>query len=145
MCFSTAMLLPTSKQRPCKTGRASRIERVRRMETEKIITGYRATIDHVKVGYPIKALTHMYTSFNNPDLSILGEIDAIPEVLRRWSITGDSHYCIEVVARSIEDLRRVLTELAKLGKLSTCVALSWRDKGTTPVEVDNSEREMYNP
>ncbi len=109
------------------------------MHTEKIITGYRATVDHAKVGYPIRALTYMYTNFNNPDQYILGEIDAIPEVLWRWSITGDSDYCIEVVARSIEDLGRVLTELAKLGKLSTCVALTWRDKGTIPIEVDDSE------
>ena len=109
------------------------IERVRKMEADGIILGYTVLVDHAKVGYPVKALVYMYTNFNNPDPYIWGKIDALPEVLRVWSITGDKDYCIEVIARSIEDLQRVLTELAKLGKLSTSVALSWGEKRGVPI------------
>ena len=115
------------------------IDRVRKMEAEGIITGYTTLIDQAKVGYPIKALTYMSTSFNNPDPHISRKIDAIPEVLRHWSITGDSDYCIEVIARSILDLGQVLAELTKLGKLSTVVALAWEEKRIIPVEVTPSE------
>lgn len=113
------------------------IERVRKLEDAGVIMGYGAFVDHKKVGYPIRALAYMYTSFNNPDLRILGEISAIPEVLRYWSITGENDYCIEIIARSIEDLGRILTDLAKLGKLSTCVALNWEDKRIIPINVND--------
>jgi len=115
------------------------IERVRRMEAGKIITGYAALVDERKLGFPVKALTYMFTNFNNPDPYISDKIMAIPEVLRQWSITGDSDYCIELVARSVEDLERVLGQLARLGKLSTSVVLSWRAKQGCPIERSAEE------
>lgn len=115
------------------------IERVRKMESEEIIQGYVARVDQTKIGYPIRALAYMSTSFNNPDPQITRKIDAIPEVLRQWSITGDNDYCIEIIARSVDDLGRVLSELAKLGKLSTSVALSWHEKWCTPCDAANSD------
>ncbi|MCF7936182.1 MAG: Lrp/AsnC family transcriptional regulator [Synergistales bacterium] len=117
------------------------IERVRRMEAEEVIVGYAALVDERKVGFPVKALTYMFTNFNNPDPHISDKIVAIPEVLRQWSITGDSDYCIEVVARSVENLEHVLAQLARLGKLSTSVALSWKEKRGCPIERSAANEE----
>lgn len=115
------------------------IERIRKMESEEVIQGYVARVDQTKIGYPIRALAYMSTSFNNPDPHISRKIDAIPEVLRQWSITGENDYCIEIIARSVVDLGRILSELAKLGKLSTSVALSWQEKWCIPSDATTSE------
>ncbi len=110
------------------------IERIHRMEHEGIITGYGARIDPQKAGFPLRALSSMSTDFKNPDPYIAEKIHAIPEVIRCWSVTGENDYVIEILARSMGDLERILGELTRLGKLCTSIILSSMEKPTLPEE-----------
>ena len=50
----------------------------------------------------------------------------------------------EVVARSVVDLEHVLARLARLGKLSTSVAFSWKEKRGSPIErLPRKEEKVY--
>ncbi|MDL2263775.1 Lrp/AsnC family transcriptional regulator [Synergistaceae bacterium OttesenSCG-928-I11] len=99
------------------------IERVRRMEEEGIITGYRAMVDPRKVGFTLSALINMSTNYGNPD-DIIGEVIAdIPEVVSCWSITGTSDFLLEVQVSTLEFLEELLTALSKHGKLTTSIVL----------------------
>ncbi len=104
------------------------IERVRRMESVGIIMGYGARIDPEKAGFPIRAMSAMSTDFKNPDPYLADKITAIPEVIRCLSITGQDDYYVEIVARSIKDLERILGELTRIGKLCTSIVLSSIEK-----------------
>ena len=108
------------------------IERIRRMESEGILTGYGARANPEKAGFPIRALSAMSTDFKNPDPYIEEKIHSIPEVMRCWSVTGENDYFIEIVARSMEDLQRILGELTRMGKLCTSVVLSSMEKSAFP-------------
>jgi Lrp/AsnC family leucine-responsive transcriptional regulator len=116
------------------------IDRIRRMENEGIIKGYGARIDPQKAGFPLRALSAMSTDFKNPDPYIAEKIHAIPEVIRCWSVTGENDYYIEILARSMEDLERILGELTRLGKLCTSVILSSMEKSVLPEQGSSNLR-----
>ena len=99
------------------------IERVRCMEDEGIITGYRAMVDARKAGFSLSALINMSTAYENPD-KIVGEvISNIPEVVSCWSVTGVNDYVMETHVSTLEFLEELLTELSKYGRLTTSIVL----------------------
>ena len=63
-------------------------QRLKRLEKEKVITGYRATVDAPRIGFPIAALVRI-----RPSTSQLQKIPAlakeIPEVVECHRVTGD--------------------------------------------------------
>lgn len=99
------------------------IERVRCMEDEGIITGYRAMIDTRKAGFSLSSLINMSTAYGNPD-KIVGEvISNIPEVVSCWSVTGTNDYMMEANVSTLEFMEELLTELAQYGRLTTSIVL----------------------
>jgi Lrp/AsnC family leucine-responsive transcriptional regulator len=99
------------------------IERVRCMEDEGIITGYRAVVDARKAGFSLSSLINMSTAYGNPD-KIVGEaISNIPEVVSCWSVTGVNDYVMEAYVPTLEFMEELLTELSQYGKLTTSIVL----------------------
>jgi Lrp/AsnC family leucine-responsive transcriptional regulator len=99
------------------------IERVRCMEDEGIITGYRAMVDARRAGFSLSALINMSTTYDNPD-KIVGEvISNIPEVVSCWSVTGVNDYVMETHVSTLEFLEELLTELSRYGRLTTGIVL----------------------
>lgn len=99
------------------------IERVKRMEEEGIITGYRAMIDPRKVGYHLSALLSLSTNYGNPEQIVNDALAEIPEVIACWSITGTNDFLMEIQVPSLEFLEELLTSLAKHGRLTTSIVL----------------------
>ena len=114
------------------------IERVKRMEEEGIITGYRAVINPRKVGYALSALISLSTNYGNPEQIINRALSSIPEVTSSWSVTGNNDYLLEVQVPSLEFLEELLSELSKHGRLTTNIILPSSSKKGFIVEPRRS-------
>jgi Lrp/AsnC family leucine-responsive transcriptional regulator len=104
-------------------GEAELESRVKRMEADGIITGYRADVDPRKAGYDISAIISVSAEGNARDQIINDALAENPEVTACWSVTGASDFLLEAHAPSLEFLEELLNELAKYGKLTTSIVL----------------------
>jgi Lrp/AsnC family leucine-responsive transcriptional regulator len=98
-------------------------ERVRRMESIGVITGYRAELDLTKVGYPVLAVVRLKYPGNKhePLHRLLAERRQILECLRT---TGDDCYTLKVAAASMPHLEELVNELTDFGSTTTNLVYS---------------------
>ncbi|RZS30586.1 Lrp/AsnC family leucine-responsive transcriptional regulator [Herbihabitans rhizosphaerae] len=93
-------------------------ERVRRLESIGVITGYRATVDLEKVGYPVLAVVRLkYPGSKHQPLHRL--LDKRFEILECLRTTGEDCYLLKIAAGSMSELERVVDELAAFGSTTT--------------------------
>jgi Lrp/AsnC family transcriptional regulator, leucine-responsive regulatory protein len=95
-------------------------ERVRKLETSGVITGYRATVNFAKLGYGIRAIVRASRCEYEDMLKL---IDKTPEIIKAHSITGSDSWSLEIVVRDVEHLDAVLWALKKLTSTETTVVL----------------------
>ena len=97
-----------------ETSETSIRKRIKRMEEEGIIKGYKAEIDPAKIGYNVVALTGFDT---NPEdfLSVARKLCEFEEVKKVWTSTGDHMIMTEIWARDGKELSEILFD--KLGKI----------------------------
>ncbi|MEU6345280.1 Lrp/AsnC family transcriptional regulator [Streptomyces sp. NPDC046977] len=95
-------------------------ERVRRLESLGVVTGYRAEVDLERAGFPVLAVVRLKYpgSRHEPLHRLLGERREILECLRT---TGDDCYVLKVAATSMAHLEKVMDELAGFGSTTTSV------------------------
>lgn len=93
-------------------------ERVKRLESTGVITGYRADIDLEKVGYVVLAVVRLKYpgSKHEPLHKLLAERSEILECLRT---TGDDCYSLKIAAPSMGRLEEIVNELAFFGSTNT--------------------------
>jgi Lrp/AsnC family leucine-responsive transcriptional regulator len=98
-------------------------ERVRRLESTGVITGYRADIDLGKVGFAVLAVIRLKYpgSQHQPLRRLLGERFEILECLRT---TGDDCYTLKVAAASMAHLEQLVNELTQFGGTTTNLVYS---------------------
>ncbi|MER5807813.1 Lrp/AsnC family transcriptional regulator [Streptomyces sp. NPDC002033] len=109
--------------RRVKLSSSATTERVRNLESLGVITGYHATVDLAKVGYPVLAVVRLKYPGNHhqPLHRLLTERHEILECLRT---TGDDCYTLKVAATSMEHLETLMDELAGFGSTTTSVVYS---------------------
>jgi Lrp/AsnC family transcriptional regulator, leucine-responsive regulatory protein len=89
-------------------------ERVRRLEDERVIRGYRVDIDPRALGYTIMVFTRMtfhgerYKHF----VTYINGIDAVREC---YHITGGDAVIMKILARSIEELDALVSKFLAYG------------------------------
>jgi Lrp/AsnC family leucine-responsive transcriptional regulator len=99
------------------------IERVRKLEDAKIITGYRAEIDTAKVGLPIMAFIRM--SITGIDYShIIEAVEQSNEVLECHRGTGGDSFIMKVAVADVEHLQTLIDKLVPFGITTTSIVLS---------------------
>jgi Lrp/AsnC family transcriptional regulator, leucine-responsive regulatory protein len=104
-------------------------ERVRRLETSGMITGYHAHVDLKKAGYGIVAFIRLSTASE-----LASQLERIaeetPEVLEFHRVTGSEGFVAKVGVSSVEHLERVVVKLLPYGQTTTSIVLSspvtWR-------------------
>ncbi|WP_084964885.1 Lrp/AsnC family transcriptional regulator [Thermoactinospora rubra] len=98
-------------------------ERVRRLESAGVITGYRAEVDLEKVGFTVLAIVRLKYPGNRhePLHQLLAQRTEILECLRT---TGDDCYTLKVAAASMRHLERLVGELAEFGSTTTNIVYS---------------------
>ncbi|GBF36659.1 MAG TPA: Lrp/AsnC family transcriptional regulator [Methanothermococcus okinawensis] len=96
------------------TSESSVRKRIRKMEEEGIIKGYRAEVEPSKIGYNVVALTGFDT---NPEdfLTVAKKLCEFEEVKKVWTSTGDHMIMTEIWARDGKELSEILFN--KLGKI----------------------------
>jgi len=97
--------------------------RVSRMETDGVITGYKAEIDPKKAGYNMSAIISVSTDGTSQEQIINDALAGAPEVTACWSVTGASDFLLEAHVPSLEFLEELLNELARHGRLTTSIVL----------------------
>jgi Lrp/AsnC family transcriptional regulator, leucine-responsive regulatory protein len=98
-------------------------ERVKRLESAGVITGYRADIDLTKVGYAVLAVVRLKYPGNRhePLRRLLAERFEILECLRT---TGEDCYTLKVAATSMARLEQLVDQLTPFGSTTTNVVYS---------------------
>jgi Lrp/AsnC family transcriptional regulator, leucine-responsive regulatory protein len=102
-------------------------ERVRRLEEDGIITGYRADINLDRVGFPILAYIRLQAG---EDCQSTGQtiVRTIPEVLECYRVTGTDDYIMKAATYSVSALESLIDRVASHGSCITSLVLS------TPLE-----------
>jgi Lrp/AsnC family leucine-responsive transcriptional regulator len=99
------------------------IERIRKLEDARIITGYRAEIDTAKVGLPITAFIRM--SITGVDYSHIIEVaEESTEVLECHRGTGGDSFIMKVAVESVGHLQNLIDRLTPYGITTTSIVLS---------------------
>ncbi|TQM83006.1 Lrp/AsnC family leucine-responsive transcriptional regulator [Saccharothrix saharensis] len=98
-------------------------ERVRRLESAGVITGYRAEVDLGKVGYAVLAVVRLkYPGNRHEPLHAL--LADRPEILECLRTTGDDCYTLKVAATSMPHLEQVVNDLTGFGSTTTNIVYS---------------------
>jgi len=109
---------------------APTLERVRKLEAQRIIEGYHASVNLAKLGITIKALIQV-TLLHQQTASIhrfIAAIMNIPEIMECHQVTGDYDYLLRVLTSDIEALDKLITDriskIPEVGSIKTHIILS---------------------
>jgi Lrp/AsnC family leucine-responsive transcriptional regulator len=98
-------------------------ERVQRLERAGVITGYRAELDPVALGYAVSVVVRIRP--------LPGQLQRIPEIARETPevtecerITGEDCYLVRLHLRSIADLEATLDRFTPYGQTTTSIVHS---------------------
>lgn len=114
-------------------------ERVRRLESLGVITGYRAEVDLAKVGYPVLAVVRLKYPGNKhePLKRLLAERGEFLECLRT---TGDDCYTLKIAATSMPHLEQLVNELTDFGSTTTNLVYSQTQPYRGPTRPDQRDQ-----
>lgn len=109
---------------------APTLERVRKLERQRIIEGYHAQINLAKMGITIKAIIQV-TLIHHQENNIHRFIEAImqiPEVVECDQVTGDFDYQLKVYTLDISALDRLITDriskIPEVGSIKSHIILN---------------------
>jgi Lrp/AsnC family leucine-responsive transcriptional regulator len=98
-------------------------ERVRRLEGEGVITGYRAEINPRALGLSLGVIIRI-----RPNPRQLGDVAQLardtPEVVECHRVTGEDCYVITAYVRDVEHLETVIDEFAAYGQTTSAIMQS---------------------
>jgi Lrp/AsnC family transcriptional regulator, leucine-responsive regulatory protein len=86
------------------------LRRVKRLEREGYIEGYRATLrrDRVGLGFSVFLAVKIEGHANEQALKFEGAVKAMPEVIACHLVSGEADYFLEVVVPDLEHYQRFL-------------------------------------
>lgn len=98
-------------------------ERVKKMEDLGVISGYKAVVSHLGVGYQLKAIITLRAFMGKlkPFLQLVGSFE---EVVNCYRITGNENIVMEVVLRDQFHLETFIDKLITYGETRTHIVLS---------------------
>jgi Lrp/AsnC family leucine-responsive transcriptional regulator len=99
------------------------LERVRRMEEQRIILGYHADVDRAKVGIPITAFIRISVQGEALKKAIAAA-ESLDEVLECHRVTGTDSFVMKVGVSSIEHLQALFDYFSPYVATTTSIVLS---------------------
>ncbi len=96
-------------------------ERVRKLEMSGVIKGYRAVVDHQRLGYAIRAIVRVGRV---EYARVVKLIEQTPEVINAYNVTGDDSWVLEIAVIDVPHLDAVVTKFCILTETSTCIVLN---------------------
>lgn len=87
--------------------------RIKRMERDGVISSYTVLTDHTKLDFAVSV--HINVSLKDYVPKHVADFEtaivAVPAVIECCAVTGQADFVLRVLARDIEDLNRLLTEV----------------------------------
>ncbi|HLZ56046.1 MAG TPA: Lrp/AsnC family transcriptional regulator [Ktedonosporobacter sp.] len=99
-------------------------DRIRKMEEADIITGYHAEVNLTKLGLPMLALIRLGSNPGQSCNHAVAQVNAIPEVLECYKVTGADCAILKVVAASVDHLEKIIEQISQSGPASTSLVFS---------------------
>jgi len=96
-------------------------ERVRKLEAAGVITGYRATVDLVRLGYGIRAIIRGGRCDYQRFLKLVLQT---PEVVNAYNVTGEDSWVLEIAVIDVAHLDAVVSKFCLLTDTSTSIILN---------------------
>ncbi len=97
-------------------------ERIRRLEEQGIIKGYRAVVDYEALGFPLLCVIRLNAGRDAHGLDEV--IASMPEVIESNRVTGSESHVIRARVRSTAHLEELLHELWEFGDSTTNIVTS---------------------
>lgn len=110
--------------------------RVRRLEAEGVITGYRAVVDPEAVGQPLAAFIEITPLDPAQPDDAPRRLEHLPEISACYSVAGDASYLLMArVAspRALEDLLQRIRSAASVRTRSTVVLQTFFERANAPL------------
>ena len=96
-------------------------ERVRKLELQGVIKGYRAVVDYQRLGYGIRALVRVGRVEYARMLKL---IEQTAEVVNAWNVTGEDSWMLEIAVIDVGHLDAVLGRFCIVTDTSTAIVLN---------------------
>lgn len=96
-------------------------ERVRKLELQGVIKGYRALVDYQRLGYGIRAIVRVGRV---EYARVVKLIEQTPEVINAFNVTGEDSWVLEIAVIDVEHLDAVVTRFCLLTETSTSIVLN---------------------
>src|SRR4051794_26431533 len=98
-------------------------ERVKRLELEGVIVGYRAEIDPRRLGYSLGVIIRI-----RPNPRQIADVAALardtPEVIECHRVTGEDCYVMTAYVRDVEHLEAVIDQFVAYGQTTSAIMQS---------------------
>ena len=117
-------------------------ERVRKLESAGVITGYRTTVNLKALGYGIRAVIRIGRAEYARVVKI---VDETPEVINAYNVTGEDSWVLEIAVVDVDHLDAVVSRFCELTETSTSIILrvtrEHRPVGLArpPLKISNSD------
>ncbi|WP_156758021.1 Lrp/AsnC family transcriptional regulator [Actinokineospora pegani] len=115
-------------------------ERVGKLETAGVITGYHAVVDPTLVGLGVTALVSIHPTDTADDEDVAAELAELPEVESCYRVAGDEAFVVKVRVATVDALELSLGRLRRIkgvARTRSTVVLSTRFEGRPNVsDVD---------
>ena len=96
--------------------------RIRKLEDQGVIKGYRAVVDYEALGFPLLCVVRLNTRHSTQGVDDV--IRAIPEVIEANRVTGSESHVIRARVRSTQHLEELLHHLWEYGDSVTNIVTS---------------------
>ena len=120
---------------------APTLERVKKLETAKLIKGYYTQVNEEALGIGIKAIIQITLTrqLENAISNFKKEINKIPEIMECYQVTGNADYILIALLKDIRDFGNLssqrLSKVEEIGQMQTMVILSKvKDSKLLPLE-----------
>jgi DNA-binding Lrp family transcriptional regulator len=92
--------------------------RIDRLERVGVITGYRAVLDHARLGSEIEAFIELRFAGTTQVDDIESTVAGMPEVVEAFTTAGDPDALVRVRAADLDHLKRVVDRIRRGGKVT---------------------------
>ncbi len=99
------------------------IERVRKLEDSRVILGYHAEVAPTAVGLPLQAFIKVTIAGDKLE-QFAAVVRAVPEVRQAYRVTGAESYIVQVAARDLPHLEKLIDSLAPYVATQTSLVLA---------------------
>lgn len=107
-------------------------ERVGKLESTGVITGYHAVVNPSLVGLGVTALIGIHSTDTADDDDVADALALLPEVESCYRVAGDESFVVKVRVPTVDDLEHTLGRLRRIdgvGRTRTTLVLSTRFEG----------------